>query len=65
MMYGPEKSDLVIVAMKRANKAKQAYCGGICGAIAAESVERRRGPRGVRASKTRTGLRARFACQKR
>jgi hypothetical protein len=31
MMYGHEKSDLVIVAMKRANKAKQAYCGGICG----------------------------------
>src|SRR5262245_20823004 len=31
MMYGREKSDLVIVAMKRANKAKQAFCGGICG----------------------------------
>ncbi len=29
-MHGHEKSDLVIVAMKRANKAKQAYCGGIC-----------------------------------
>ena len=31
MMHGHEKSDLVIVAMKPANKAKEAYCGGICG----------------------------------
>jgi hypothetical protein len=31
MMHAHEKSDLVIVAMKRTNKAKQAYCGGICG----------------------------------
>jgi hypothetical protein len=30
-MYGHEKSDLVIVAMKRTKKAKQAYRGGICG----------------------------------
>jgi hypothetical protein len=27
---GHEKSDLVIVAMKPANKAKEAHCGSIC-----------------------------------
>ena len=31
MMHGHEKSDLVIVAMNPANKAKKARCGGICG----------------------------------
>src|SRR5262245_40886037 len=31
MMHGREKSDLVIVAMKPANKARKAYCGGIRG----------------------------------
>jgi hypothetical protein len=31
MMYGHEKSDLAIVVMKPANKAKEAHCGGICG----------------------------------
>ena len=31
MMHGHEKSDLVIVALKPANKAKEAYCGGVCG----------------------------------
>src|SRR5262249_22640475 len=46
MMHGPEKSDLVIVAMKPANKAKEAHCGGVCGASAAESVERRAGAKG-------------------
>jgi hypothetical protein len=30
MMHEHEKSDLVIVVMKPANKAKQAHCGGIC-----------------------------------
>jgi len=30
MMHGREKSDLVIVAMKPANKAKEAHRGGIC-----------------------------------
>src|SRR5262245_14719035 len=29
MMHGREKSDLVIVAMKPANKARKAYCGGV------------------------------------
>ena len=28
MMHGREKSDLVIVAMKPANKARKAHCGG-------------------------------------
>jgi hypothetical protein len=31
MMHGHEKSDLAIVAMKPANKAKKARCGGVCG----------------------------------
>ena len=31
LMHGHEKSDLVIVAMKPANKAKEAHCGGVCG----------------------------------
>ena len=31
MMHGREKSDPAIVAMKPANKAKEAHCGGICG----------------------------------
>jgi hypothetical protein len=30
MMYGREKSDPVIVAMKLANKARKARCGGVC-----------------------------------
>jgi hypothetical protein len=30
MMHGHEKSDLAIVAMKPANKAKEAHCGAIC-----------------------------------
>ena len=30
MMHGHEKSDLVIVAMKPANEAKKAPCGGVC-----------------------------------
>ena len=46
MMHGHEKSDLVIVAMKPANKAKKAPCGGGCGAVAAVSVERRAGAKG-------------------
>ena len=31
MMHGHEKSDPAIVAVKPANKAKEAHCGGICG----------------------------------
>jgi hypothetical protein len=30
MMHGHEKSDLAIVAMKPANKAKEAHCRAIC-----------------------------------
>jgi hypothetical protein len=66
MMHGHEKSDLVIVAMKPANKAKKAPpAEASAGAVAAVSVERRAGPRGMRTSKARTGLRARLACQRR
>jgi hypothetical protein len=47
MMHGHEKLDLVIVAMKPANKAKKAPCS-VCGggAVAAVSVERRAGAKG-------------------
>src|SRR5499433_1885157 len=31
MMHGHEKSDLVIVAMRPANKAREAHRGGVCG----------------------------------
>src|SRR5215475_13622387 len=31
MMHGHEKSDLVTVAMKPANKAREAHRGGVCG----------------------------------
>ena len=46
MMHGHEKSDLVIVAVKPANRARKAPCGGVCGAVAAELVERRAGAKG-------------------
>ena len=46
MMHGHEKSDLVIVAMKPANKAKEPTAEASAGAIAAESVERRAGAKG-------------------
>ena len=45
MMHGHEKSDLVIVAMKPANKAKKA-AEASAGVVAAESVERRAGAKG-------------------
>ena len=46
MMHGHEKSDLVIVAMKPANKAKEPTAEASAGANAAESVERRAGAKG-------------------
>jgi methionyl-tRNA synthetase len=46
MMHGHEKSDLVIVAMKPANKAKEPTAEASVGASAAESVERRAGAKG-------------------
>ena len=46
MMHGHEKSDLVIVAMKPANKAKEPAAEASAGANAAESVERRAGAKG-------------------
>ncbi len=56
MMHGPEKSDLVIVAVKPANKAERPQRSW---------WSEGRGPRGMRTSKARTGLRARHACQRR
>jgi RNA-directed DNA polymerase len=46
MMHGHEKSDLVIVAMKPANKAKKPTAEASAGGVAAESVERRAGAKG-------------------
>ena len=45
MMHGHEKSDLVIVAMKPANKAREAHRGGVCGG-GRSGVERRAGAKG-------------------
>ena len=62
MMHGHEKSDLVIVAVKLANKAKEAHCGGVCGGErSGVRWSEGRGPRGIRTSTTRTGPRARLA----
>ena len=63
MMHGRGKSDLAIVAMKPANKANEPTAEASTGASAAEPVERR-GARGMRTSKARTGLRARLACHR-
>jgi hypothetical protein len=52
MMYGRGKSSPVIVARKPANKAQPDSV------TAAESAERRAGPRGMRTSKARAGLSA-------
>ena len=46
MMHGHEKSDLVIVAMKPANKAKKPPAEASARAVAAVSVERRAGAKG-------------------
>ena len=46
MMHGPEKSDLVIVAERSANKANEPTVEASAGANAAESVERRAGAKG-------------------
>src|SRR5262249_17046609 len=66
MMHGREKSDLVIVAMKPANKAREVHRGGVCGGgRSGVGGAKGGGPRGVRTSKARTGLRARLGCQRR
>ena len=57
MMHGHEKSDLVIVAMKPANKARKAPCGGVCGGGRAVSVERRAGAKGNTHQQSTSGLR--------
>src|SRR5437762_4481714 len=46
MMHGDEKSDLAIVAMKPANKAKKSTAEASAGEVAAEPVERRAGTKG-------------------
>jgi hypothetical protein len=46
MMHRHEKSDLVIVAMKPANKANEPTAEASAGANAAEPVERRAGTKG-------------------
>ena len=56
MMHGHEESDSAIVAVKPTNKAERS---------AAEPVEPRRRPRGMRASKARAGLRAGKPCHRR
>ena len=66
MMHGREKSDDAIVAEKPANKADQPAPEG----SAAKPMRRSRwsegrGPRGMRASKARTGRRAGQACLER
>ena len=48
MMYEPEKSDAVVVAVKPTNKAERS---------AAEPVEPRTATKGTRASKARAGRR--------
>src|SRR5262249_14855344 len=65
MMPGHEKSDLVIVAMKPANKAKSPLRRRLRGRAQRCRWSEGRGPRGIRTSKARTGLRARVACQRR
>ena len=57
MMHGHEKSDLVIVAVKPANKARKAPCGGVCGGgRSGVGGSEGRGPRGIRTGKARTGI---------
>ena len=65
MMHGHEKSDLVIVAVKPANKARKALRRRLRGRSQRSWWSEGRGPRGIRTSKARTGLRARLACHRR
>ena len=54
MMHGREKSDLAIVAVKPANKARRPAAEASEGANAAEPVERRAGTKGNADQQTRT-----------
>ena len=65
MMHGREKSDLAIVAMKPANKANEPTAEASTGQTQRSRWSEGRGPRGMRTSKARTGLRARLACHRR
>ena len=58
MMHGHEKSDSAIVAVKPANKAKRAPCGRSRERSLRSRWSEGRRPRGMRASKARTGRRA-------
>ena len=60
MMHGHEKSDLVIVAVKPTNKARKAL-RSVAGDPQRSWWSEGRGPRGMRTSKARTGLRARLS----
>src|SRR5215218_11487233 len=65
MMHGREKSDPAIVAVKPANKAKEALRRHLRRRTRRSQWSEGRGPRGIRTSTTRTGPRARLACQTR
>src|SRR6516162_7834631 len=65
MMHGREKSDLAIVAMKPANKRTSPLRRHLQGQAQRSRWSEGRGPRGMRTSKARTGLRARLACHRR
>ena len=66
MMDGHEKSDLVIVAVKPANKAKKAHCGGICGGGRSGVGGAKGGGQGECApAKHVLDSEPRFACQRR
>jgi hypothetical protein len=65
MMNGHEKSDSAIVAMKPANKAEPSAERSAGEPYASEPVERRAGPRGMRASKARAGHGVGKACHRR
>ena len=65
MMHGHEKSDLVIVAVKPTNKARKPLRRRLRGRSQRSRWSEGRGPRGIRTSKARTGLRTGYACHRR
>jgi hypothetical protein len=56
MIHGHEKSDLVIVAMKRANKAKKAPAEAFAGRSQRCRWSEGRGPRGIPPAKHAPGI---------
>ena len=66
MMHGHEKSDLVIVAVKPANKARKAPCGGVSGGGRSEVGGAKGGGQGEYApAKHVLNSRTRLACHRR